>query len=321
MLLAAPACGAPDGLDGTTAAVAQPAVTFLQQQNPVAGDANLGNRFGGSVAVDGDTALIGATGGSNPSGSPGAAYVWVRNGTTWSEQKKLTADDGADVDILGFSAALSGDTAVVGAPRHDTGGDVDRGAVYVFVRSGTVWSQQQKLIVDDGERLRRFRHGAIDDPKGVETTPAPQRRVALSNRHAAVREVPLFLSAWGRCVGRPDRPRKPLTAHDIYEERGVAERLRAAVDQIVPIAEEADEILLDISRMFRIVRLVYYDHPVVLGFVLLFPTSLGTRRATDDEVNVLDQSCHAAPEFYAPLMWAATRRSVSNRSERRHVWR
>ena len=147
---AVPACGTPDGLDGPIATATQRATTFLEQQKLVASDAKLGARFGASVSIDGDTALVGATGGSDPGGSPGAAYVWTRSGATWSEQQKLTADDGAPVDIFGFSAAVSGDTAVIGAPRHDIGGDIDRGAAYVFVRSGATWSQQQKLTANDG---------------------------------------------------------------------------------------------------------------------------------------------------------------------------
>ena len=71
-----------------------------------------GESFGQSVAINGDTAIVGAT----ATGGQGAAYVFVRVGTTWSPQGILTASDGAAGDRFGYSVAVSGDTAVVGAP-------------------------------------------------------------------------------------------------------------------------------------------------------------------------------------------------------------
>ena len=64
----------------------------------------------------------------------GSAYVFVRSGTTWNQQQKLTASDGAADDQFGYSVAISGDTAVVGAPDDDIGAKSDQGSAYVFVR-------------------------------------------------------------------------------------------------------------------------------------------------------------------------------------------
>ncbi|MCP4037599.1 MAG: hypothetical protein GY733_11725, partial [bacterium] len=61
----------------------------------------------------------------------GAAYVFVRNGTTWNEQAKLTASDATGSDLFGWTVSLSGDTAVIGSPRNDSLG-ADAGAAYVF---------------------------------------------------------------------------------------------------------------------------------------------------------------------------------------------
>ena len=103
--------------------------------------------FGGAVFIHGNTAVVGASGHSH-SGLrfPGAAYVFVREGTTWVEQAKLTADDAASSDSFGKSVALFNDTIIVGAPVADIEGKKDAGAAYVFAREGDTWKQQVKLI-------------------------------------------------------------------------------------------------------------------------------------------------------------------------------
>jgi hypothetical protein len=97
--------------------------------------------FGYSVAVDGDTALIGAFN----DGGKGAAYVFVRSAGTWSLQQRLAASDGAAGDEFGYAVALSGDTAVVSAVTKAS----SQGYVYVFARSGTAWTQQQEFTGSD----------------------------------------------------------------------------------------------------------------------------------------------------------------------------
>ena len=82
----------------------------------------------------------------------GSAYVFVRSGTTWTEQQKLTASDGAASDWFGFSVSISGDIAIVGAYKDDSG----QGSTYVFVRSGTTWTEQQKLTASDGAASDSF---------------------------------------------------------------------------------------------------------------------------------------------------------------------
>src|SRR6266536_2301396 len=108
--------------------------------------------FGDSVAVDGDTAMVGASMDDTPSGTDaGSAHVFVRSGTTWTEQAHLTAPDGAAFDSFGVSVAVDGDTAVVGAYLDDTPGGSDAGSAYVFVRSGTTWTEQAHLSAPDAE--------------------------------------------------------------------------------------------------------------------------------------------------------------------------
>ena len=97
-----------------------------------ASDGAAADYFGYSVAISGDTGVVGAYGNDNEKGSnSGSAYVFVRSGTTWTQQAKLTASDGAANDYFGVGVAISGDTVVVGAYGND-----GKGSAYVFVRSG-----------------------------------------------------------------------------------------------------------------------------------------------------------------------------------------
>jgi hypothetical protein len=67
-----------------------------------------------------------------------------------AQSAQLTAGDGAAEDYFAAAVAISGDTAIVGAPRNDINADADRGAAYVFVRSGGMWTQQEKLKAPTG---------------------------------------------------------------------------------------------------------------------------------------------------------------------------
>ena len=79
----------------------------------------------------------------------GAAYPVTIDPLIATEQAKLTASDAAANDDFGWSVALSGGTAVVGALNHDTAAGENAGSAYVFVRSGTTWSEQAKLTASD----------------------------------------------------------------------------------------------------------------------------------------------------------------------------
>lgn len=116
--------------------------TWTQQQKLIASDAAAGDLFGRSVAISGDSIVVSA---DAKASSAGAAYVFVRNGGVWTQQQKLTASDAAVNSYFGSSLAISGDTIMVGA----TGPGSNAGAVYVFTRSGGVWTEQQKLIAAD----------------------------------------------------------------------------------------------------------------------------------------------------------------------------
>jgi hypothetical protein len=124
---------------------------WTQQQKLLASDASSSDTFGSSLALssDGNTAIIGA--GGEGASFQGAAYVFTRSGSVWTQQQKLIASDRLSLDGFGNSVALSsdGNTALIGAWREDTSPNSDNGAVYYFSRSGGVWTQQQKLLASD----------------------------------------------------------------------------------------------------------------------------------------------------------------------------
>jgi len=129
---------------------------WTQQTKLTALDAAAGDGFGSWVAIEGDTAVVGAIGNDDAGESSGSAYVFVRSGTTWTEQAKLIADDGAAGDAFGTSVSISGDTAVVSARLDDGVSGADSGSAYVFTRSGSTWTQQAKLIAPDEAAFDEF---------------------------------------------------------------------------------------------------------------------------------------------------------------------
>ena len=117
-----------------------------------------GDKFGYSVAVDGDIAVIGAYQDDDNGADSGAAYVFTRNDGVWDDGVKLTASDGAAYDNFGISVAVDGDTVVVGAPGND-GAGADSGSVYVFVKPTGGWAtstETAKLTASDGAALDYF---------------------------------------------------------------------------------------------------------------------------------------------------------------------
>ena len=129
--------------------------TWSQQVKLTAADTAADDAFGQSIALSGDTVVIGAPHDDDKGNDSGSVYVFTRSGTTWSQQVKLTAADGAEGDVFGISIAFSGDTIVIGADLNDEKA-LNAGAVYVFTRSGSSWSQQAKLTAADGAETDIF---------------------------------------------------------------------------------------------------------------------------------------------------------------------
>jgi uncharacterized protein (TIGR03437 family) len=127
------------------------------QQKLTAKDSAADAQFGVAVAASGETVLIGAPGVKiDNKAYQGAAYLFVRSGSYWSQQQTLTAGDGAANDYFGVSAAIDGDQAFVGASHADVGPFIDQGAAYLFSCSGGAWTQRQKLTSLEGVASDRF---------------------------------------------------------------------------------------------------------------------------------------------------------------------
>ncbi len=133
---------------GSTYMFVRNGTTWTLQQKLTASDAAAWDSFGYSVGISGETVVVGARSDDDGGSNSGSAYVFVRSGTIWTQQQKLTASDAAEGDQFGTSVTISGNTVVVGAGFDDDGGSAS-GSVYVFVRNGTTWTEEQKLTASD----------------------------------------------------------------------------------------------------------------------------------------------------------------------------
>jgi len=152
---------------------------WTQQAYLKASNTNLLDYFGRSVSMAGDTVAVGAYGESsnatgvngnqsnNSAQGAGATYIFTRNVTTWTQQAYLKASNTESDDQFGYSVAISGDTVAVGAYMEDSNAigvngnqtsnsSEDAGAVYVFTRTSTIWSQQAYLKASNTEANDNF---------------------------------------------------------------------------------------------------------------------------------------------------------------------
>ena len=118
-------------------------------------DADGSDRFGESVALFGDLALIGASGDDDRGSNAGAVYAYEHSEFGWVLSEKFTSSDGAPDDHFGQVLSLDGDRAAVGAPFDDDRGD-GSGSVYVFERSPSAWNETAKLVASDGASPDRY---------------------------------------------------------------------------------------------------------------------------------------------------------------------
>ncbi|MEA2209999.1 MAG: hypothetical protein QOF54_2476 [Solirubrobacteraceae bacterium] len=162
------------------------------QESPAPPGEGAEGRFGYSVALsaNGTTALVGAPA---DNGLAGAAWVFTRSGSTWTQQgPKLTApeapaeaacSEGVSACGFGRSVALSADgaTALIGAPRLDEA----RGAAWVFTRSGSAWTQFGEPLAPDGEARNSGSFGRSVALSGDGNTALVGAPTAQSTRGAA----------------------------------------------------------------------------------------------------------------------------------------
>lgn len=134
---------------------------WTQEQKFWATDAAASSYFGGciSISADGTRVVVGAQQSTvNSLANAGAAYVFSRSGSVWTQEAKLTASNRQANDYFGSSVAISnsGNTIIVGAYRGDYGLQTDAGEVYIYTRNGTVWTEQKILVSSDSAAQRGF---------------------------------------------------------------------------------------------------------------------------------------------------------------------
>ena len=110
--------------------------SWVQEAKLLPSDGAAGDRFGHSVSISDDYAVVGANGNDDNGSNAGSAYIFKRTGTSWAQQAKLLSSDGATDDEFGASVSISGDYAVVGS-RDDDDNGTNSGSAYVYKRTGT----------------------------------------------------------------------------------------------------------------------------------------------------------------------------------------
>jgi hypothetical protein len=128
---------------------------WIETEKLLPSDGAAGDRFGVSVSVSGDRALIGAYLDDDKGRDSGSAYVFDFDGTDWSQTAKFTSGDGAANDQFGYSVSVSGDRALIGAFSDDENGSFS-GSAYVFDFDGTNWEEMDKLVPIDGAASDQF---------------------------------------------------------------------------------------------------------------------------------------------------------------------
>ena len=129
---------------------------WVQKAKLIAGDAAKSDRFGHSVAMSGNTIIVGAPLHDTPAGKDaGTAYIFISDGDSWKQQAKLMPAKAEPANQLGFRVATTGNIAIVGAPARKEGARAS-GAAYSFVRVERVWEEKEKVVPKDGERDLKF---------------------------------------------------------------------------------------------------------------------------------------------------------------------
>lgn len=134
----------------------------------LASDGEMNDWFGWSVAITGNTIVVGTTGDRDAGDWTGSVYIFRYDGTNWTEQAKLLADGtGYYWEEFGFDVAISADsnTVLIGANKANDNG-FKSGAAYIFRFDGSDWVQQAKLLASDGVELATFGNGVAISEDG-----------------------------------------------------------------------------------------------------------------------------------------------------------
>ena len=124
-------------------------LNWVQEAKLLASDGASGDGFGHSVAIYGDTAIVGVPYDDDNGSNSGSAYIFHFDGSDWVEEAKLIASDGASYDCFGYSVAINNSTVIVGADDDDDNGS-NSGSAYIFRFDGSNWVEETKLLASDG---------------------------------------------------------------------------------------------------------------------------------------------------------------------------
>lgn len=187
--------------------------------------------FGFSLAVDGDTLVVGAIGDGDGAFVAGAAYVYARNGSSWSLQQKLVASDAVSFANYGIAVAVEGDAVVVGAHGDDDLGYMT-GAAYVYRRRGAVWTEEQKLLASDPAPENAFGLDVAIDGRTI-AVGAPNVPSGGASYSGAVYMFARGEAGWAQ--------EAKLTARDASENQGLGSGVSLSGDTLV-VAAPGDKV-------------------------------------------------------------------------------
>ena len=161
---------------------------WIQEAKLAASDGDSGDKFGTSVSISGNVAIVGAPSDDEAVGSNvGSAYVFRFNPQSgqWNQEAKLTAFDGVASDEFGFSVSISGDLAVIGAHREEDTA-TDSGSMYVFRFDGFDWNEEAKLTASDASFNDRLGTSvSVDGDRAVAGAMLGEAEPGVNNSGAA----------------------------------------------------------------------------------------------------------------------------------------
>jgi hypothetical protein len=159
--------------------------TWTQEAKLSSPDITLADQFGFGVSASGNRVLVSAIGSDAKGSDSGAAYVFLRGANgAWTEEKKLTASDGAALDNLGRGLSLEGNVAVIGSVGKDTYGAYS-GAAYLYSLGANGWTEDQKLFASDPAVGARFGFWVEGNGSGEFIIVADQADGAMTGTGAA----------------------------------------------------------------------------------------------------------------------------------------
>ncbi|MEE9129260.1 MAG: FG-GAP repeat protein [Phycisphaerales bacterium] len=173
---------------------------WIEEQKLTASDGRGGDKFGWSVSLQGDLALIGAPTDDDYANSSGSAYIFAFDGTEWNETAKLRYEEVQDVHTFGISVSTDGEHVIVGANATTVNGDIEAGAAYIYGGLGDCNENGELDLCDiaDGFSRDDNNNGIPDE---CEAPPCPWD--LDNNGSVGASDLLTLLVSWGPCEGCP----------------------------------------------------------------------------------------------------------------------